>query len=197
MTQEGAAAVQEAIDALKAQKPLPALEWQQEMQQAAKDHVEDMGPDGKTGHTGTDGSQPKDRMSRYGKVEGMSGENIDYGEKEPHEVILALIVDDGVPSRGHRTNIYQVGFKKFACYTGDHKVYKKSTVLNYNGSAAEMNALMEKEVDFGDPPAGCVGWSQSTQAKMSGGKIIKTTTRTYKMSDGSTQEKTITEESDM
>ena len=51
------------------------------MQQAAKDHVLDMGPEGKTGHTGTDGSQPKDRMSKYGKVEGMSGEHIDYGEK--------------------------------------------------------------------------------------------------------------------
>ena len=163
------------------------------MQQAAKDHVLDMGPEGKTGHTGTDGSQPKDRMSKYGKVEGMSGEHIDYGEKQPHEVILALIVDYGVPS----SNIYNVGFKKFACFTGDHKVYKKSTVLNYNGSAAEMNALMEKEVDFGDAPEGCVGWSQSTSASMGGGKITKTTTRTYKLSDGSTQEKVIVEVSDM
>ena len=66
----------------------------------------DTGPGGVTGHTGTDGSQPKDRCERYVKVEGMSGENIDYGEKSPEMVIIALAIDDGVPSRGHRSNIF-------------------------------------------------------------------------------------------
>ena len=74
--------------------------------QASKDHVLDTGPSGITSHTGTDGTRPKDRMSKYVKVEGLSGENIDYGDKEPLDVILDLCIDDGVPGRGHRTNIF-------------------------------------------------------------------------------------------
>ena len=94
----------------------------------------DTGPGGVTGHTGTDGSQPKDRCERYIKMEGMSGENIDYGQKSAIDVILSLAIDDGVPDRGHRTNIFNKGFKKMACFTGDHKTYGKQTVINYNGS---------------------------------------------------------------
>ena len=155
------------------------------MMSASRDHVMDTGPGGITGHTGTDGSSPKSRCEKYVKVEGMSGENIDYGEKEPLQVILALAIDDGVPSRGHRTNIWQKGFKKFACFTGDHKQYGKQTVLNYNGSDSEMNDFMNAPVVFPAEPEDHMGYSQGTQVQMGGGKITKVTTRTYNMRDGS------------
>ena len=125
MTKEGPAAVKELITFLEAQEPMAELEWQQEMMPASRDHVLDTGPTGKTGCDGTDGSNPSDRQSRYVKLEGFSGENIDYGEKEPLDVIMALMIDDGVPGRGHRTNIFNKQFKKMSCFTGDHKVYKK------------------------------------------------------------------------
>ena len=95
------------------------------MMAASRDHVMDTGPSGVTSHDGTDGSTPKQRCERYVKVEGMSGENIDYGEKDAINVIIALMIDDGVPSRGHRTNIFNKGFKKMSCFTGDHKQYGK------------------------------------------------------------------------
>ena len=60
-----------------------------------------------------------------------------------------------------------------------------------------MNEFMAKEVDFGEPPAGATGWSESTQCSMGGGKLTKTTKRTYNMADGSTQEKEIVESIEM
>ena len=45
-------------------------------------------------------------MARYVEVEGMSGENIAYGEQGPEMTIMSLAIDDGVPSRGHRENIF-------------------------------------------------------------------------------------------
>ena len=53
----------------------------------------------------------------------MSGENIDYGVKSPQEVMLALLIDDGVASRGHRTLIFKEGIKTMGSATSSHPKY--------------------------------------------------------------------------
>lgn len=199
-TQEGAAVVQELIAYLKKAEPLEPLEWDDNIAKASKDHVLNMAESGATGHTGQDGSSPFERMERYTKLEGSSGENISYGQDDPKGVIIQLAIDDGVASRGHRTNIMNPAFFKFGCHTGAHSKYKHSTVLNYNGSFSkggggggaaaatggfDMQAFMQEPVEWEDPP-GHMGWSESTSASMGGGKATKTVTRTYKMQDGST-----------
>jgi len=133
-TNEGAGAIQELIDFLKTVEPLKALEWDDNIMKAAKDHILDMAPSGATGHTGTDGSSPFDRMERYTKLEGSSGENISYGQGSVREVLIQLAVDDGVAGRGHRKNIFNPAFFKVGSWSGDHKTYKHSTVIAYNGS---------------------------------------------------------------
>ncbi len=86
------------------------MERVDEIDWAAEDHVEDIGPAGILSHTGTDGSSPSERISRY--IEwGSSGENIAFGQRTGKDVVLDLIIDDGVPSRGHRDNIYNGGFE--------------------------------------------------------------------------------------
>jgi len=47
-----------------------------------------MGPLGFTGHSGTDGSKPWDRLKRYGEWGGQVGENIAYGVNDAQEYIL-------------------------------------------------------------------------------------------------------------
>lgn len=37
------------------------------------------------------------------------GENLDFGNWSAVEIVIALLVDDGVPSRGHRANILSAG----------------------------------------------------------------------------------------
>ena len=73
-------------------------------------------------------------MARYTKIKGLSGENIMYGINDPERSIESLIIDDGVASRGHRKNIFNSGFKSTGIFTGDHKKYGVSTVIDYNGS---------------------------------------------------------------
>jgi len=62
---------------------------------------------------------------------GYAGENISYGQDTALEVIIQLIVDDGVPSRGHRTNLFNPNFKVCGTFTGPHKVYDTMTVQNF------------------------------------------------------------------
>ena len=104
------------------------------------------------------------------------------------------MIDDNVPDRGHRTNMFNKQFKKMSSYTGPHKVYKLETVINYNGSNVAMNAFKAKKVVYPTAPAGSGGWSSSTRITTSGDVMTKTTTITYKMRDGSTpQVKVVTD----
>jgi len=84
--------------------------------------VEDIGAKGLTGHKGSDGSNTKSRCQKHVKVEGMFGENIDFGKKEPKLVLISLLINDGVPSRHQRKNIFQKAYKTFACFTGPHSI---------------------------------------------------------------------------
>ena len=57
MTQESPAAYREVIEYLKSAKPITKpLAWSQELANACRDHCNDTGPKGITGHDGTDGS---------------------------------------------------------------------------------------------------------------------------------------------
>lgn len=74
---------------------------------------------GITGHTGSNGSTMQSRLEKYGDWMGSIGENIEFGGKSGREIVISLIVDDGVASRGHRTNLFSSNFLKagVACYS--------------------------------------------------------------------------------
>ena len=60
-----------------------------------------------TGHTGSDKSTFQHRIERYADWVGKILENIHSGMHDTgFEVIKMLIVDDGVPDRGHRYGVF-------------------------------------------------------------------------------------------
>lgn len=112
LTNEGASAVQECIDVLMKTKPMELLELEKGLCSAAQWLADDQAKTGKTGHYGSDGSSPFDRINRYGKVLITGGENCAYGPKTGREIVAQLLIDDGVADRGHRINILKPEFKK-------------------------------------------------------------------------------------
>jgi uncharacterized protein YkwD len=105
MTEEGVAALDEAIAALKAVKgKLPALVWSEALARAAAGHANDADADG---HTGSDGSTMDERIGRYLKEDeySESAENIASNCYTAREVVSQLLIDDGVADRGHRENL--------------------------------------------------------------------------------------------
>ena len=134
ITKEGVAAVDEAIAFLKKQKPIGAMTLSRGLSQAARDHASDIGPKGVVGHAGSDKSQPADRMNRHGKFRRTAGENIAFGPDEARQIVMQLIVDDGVPSRGHRQNIFQDAFRTVGIAIGPHKTFRNVCVMDFADS---------------------------------------------------------------
>lgn len=137
MTKEGVAAVEEAIVFLKSVRHVGQLNSSQGLSLAARDHVIDQQERSAIGHTGSDGSQANQRANRYGKWSGIIGENISYGAQTPRDVVLDLIVDDGVPNRGHRRNLFNPAFHVVGVACGNHALYRSMCVMNFAGEYEE------------------------------------------------------------
>ena len=134
---EGPGVVKEAIRFLEKQRPLPPLATSEGIRNGALTHVLDMGPSGRRGHKGSNGSQPWDRMARFGKWIGGAGENIDYGQRDARGTVVRLIVDDGVRGRGHRKNIFSRTFRVAGAAAGYHATYGGMCVINFAGGFVE------------------------------------------------------------
>jgi len=137
MTQEGATAVREAVRALRATRPVPPLRASAGLAAAARDHVRDQGPRGLLGHVGTDRSSTADRASRYGRWLGRLTENIDYGAGTGRDVVASLVVDDGVPDRGHRRNALDPSVSVAGVACGPHAKYRRMCVIVHAGGYEE------------------------------------------------------------
>ena len=69
--------------------------------------MKDIGSKGILSHIGSDKSNYKSRIEMHCQWGGSIFEAIDYGAREqPREVVIAWLVDDGVPKRIHRNNMF-------------------------------------------------------------------------------------------
>lgn len=102
---EGKAAVYECIEVLQNTLPMGALTMNENLCESALWLAKDQAYYNITGHDGSDGSTMTDRVKRSGFTGMGWGENCSYGRYTARDFIMGLLIDDNVPSRGHRKNI--------------------------------------------------------------------------------------------
>ena len=137
-TQEGISAWEEAVTYLMSfTTTLSALTWSEGLSQACYDHAADTGPNDLTGHDGSDSSTFQTRIARYSSASTI-GENIAYANFENgYDVILQLIIDDGVSSRGHRDNILNADYTHIGVSCGCHASYTEMCCITYGKDVTE------------------------------------------------------------
>lgn len=144
-TKEGPAAVHEAIEYLNKLASVPVLKWNEELGKAARDHVLDTGSKGLVQHESADGTPVKERLKKYGKIVTCYGENLSYHCETAMEVVLQQIVDDGVPNRGHRENLFNPDFRCCGVFSGAHKDFDTMSVVDF--AAAFIKAGEEDPIE--------------------------------------------------
>jgi hypothetical protein len=127
-TQEGIVPAEECYEFLLRMRGVPMLFPERGLSLGAGDHVRNQGPAGTTGHTGTDRSGPGERVTRYG-TGNFVGENNVYGSNKADELIISLLIDDGVPDRGHRKSLLHPEFNQVGVATGTHRRYGTMCVI--------------------------------------------------------------------
>lgn len=133
-TKEGVKAVDEAIRYLRSASPRPALAFSPGMSRAAADHC---AAQARGGMSHNAGGNTGSRISRYGSYSGSWGENISCGRQSAREIVIALIVDDGLRSRKHRNNIFSTNFTVAGAATGPHAQYRTICSMSFAGGYAE------------------------------------------------------------
>ena len=133
-TEEGVKAVNECVASLKTAKPVQLVFPSQGLSKAARDHVKDQSRTGRIGHTGSDNSNFEKRIDRYGTWGVSIGENIAYGCSSARQVIIYLLIDDGVKDRGHRKNLLKGEFKMIGVASGKHPEYDYMHVMDFAGA---------------------------------------------------------------
>lgn len=137
LSKEGVRALNECVRELKKASPLPIIYPSSGLSKAAADHVRDQSKTGKTGHYGSDHSDSKKRIERYGDWKVRIAENIAYGGISARQIIIYLLVDDGEYARGHRKNFLRPEFNTVGVSVGHHPVYNTISVMDFAGSFIE------------------------------------------------------------
>ncbi|TVL92236.1 CAP domain-containing protein [Streptomyces sp. SAJ15] len=99
--------VVELVNAERAKAGCSALTVNAKLTQAAQAHSKDMAAHQNMSHTGSDGSNPGQRITRAGYNWSTYGENVAYGYSTPEKVMQGWM-----SSAGHKRNILNCSFKE-------------------------------------------------------------------------------------
>ena len=145
---EGDNVFKEAITFLKSLPPLKPLQWDDNLARSAQEHVEDIGPKGLLLYQSSDGTEPEDRISKYGNYIESLGENIDFGPNDAMGVIISLTLDDGEEERPHRENLFKQDYQKVGIACGPHKTEFQMCVMDFAFDFQPLNAGNEMNINM-------------------------------------------------
>jgi hypothetical protein len=110
------------VNTLKNLEPLNILYPDKKCFESAKCHAYTAGINGYVGH---------ERKSKDCKTKKYYyGECCEYGHKDPLDIVLSLLIDEGIPSLGHRS-ICLTNYTKIGVATQPHRKYGANTVLDF------------------------------------------------------------------
>jgi len=123
--------VNSLVEQLKIAQPCGPLQTSTTLTALARGHALDMGRHGKVGHDSSNGTTFADRVRKKIK-KGAIAENCDYGNDNPLDIVMSLLIDDGIASLGHRKNILFPGLHYVGIAIEKHTTYRMNCVMDFS-----------------------------------------------------------------
>ena len=123
---------------LKKTAELPLLYSEEDLTAIAQGHAL---KSGRTGHVGH-----RDINRRFEPVKGNPyftwGENCSYGYHTAIDIVITLLIDEGIKDVGHRKNILNPEFNSVGVAIRPHKGYDVNCVMDFGGkSSSNLNSV--------------------------------------------------------
>ena len=110
---------------------LPMLMPDEGLYKAAKYHAKDSGKNGLVGHTSSNGNSMSKRLPKYVQGWNRLAENCSYGYNEAVNIVGQLLLDDNVPSLGHRKSILDNRLEFIGVAIAPHTKYRFNCVMDF------------------------------------------------------------------
>ncbi len=136
---EGSGELRSLYRDLKRTRGLPPLQPQKDLTAIAQEHSTRMGESGRTGH-----QRFKQRFEPLmGNPYMHVGENCSYGYFDAIDIVVTLLIDEGVKDLGHRKNILNEGFNSVGVAIRPHQSYRVNCVMDFGAmkSNGDLNAV--------------------------------------------------------
>jgi uncharacterized protein YkwD len=98
---------------------------------AARFHAKDSGKNGIVGHSSSDGTSFSKRLPKYVKGWNRLAENCSYGYEEATNIVGQLLLDENVPSLGHRKSIINPELEYIGVSIQPHTQYRFNCVMDF------------------------------------------------------------------
>eukprot|EP00826_Nyctotherus_ovalis_P003742 TRINITY_DN10771_c0_g1_i3.p1 TRINITY_DN10771_c0_g1~~TRINITY_DN10771_c0_g1_i3.p1 ORF type:complete len:198 (-),score=46.34 TRINITY_DN10771_c0_g1_i3:179-772(-) len=142
-TYEGEKVVNDAVDFMKSQEPLPVIVSHQGLQRAALEYAEDLVESGdfSTPHIDSQDCTPAQRIARVMHWAKMAGECIEVGSTTATDIMASLIIDDGNEERSNRKVLFNRDARLGGVVCIPHSVFGVITVVDIVGGEYEGASL--------------------------------------------------------
>lgn len=112
---------------LRKVKGLPLLIPEEDLTSIAQGHATESGRTGHVGHKGFEKRFEPFMGAPYSNV----GENASYGHASAIDIVVTLLIDEGVKNVGHRVNILNPEFNSVGVAIREHKRYRVNCVIDF------------------------------------------------------------------
>lgn len=200
LTREGIKAVKEAYQELENLDNLPFLRRSEGLASAALSHCNDTGPLGIVGHIGSKETTLQQRIERNGKWTESIAEALDYGSVSGFEVVMSLLVDDGLTTRPHRKALLNPNYTVIGVGASPHSEFKTVACILFAVSYEDNDDIEYEQISDQVVPSnpevnnwleGAVKLTCEVRVETENGVSVRKAKKYWEMHDGTIQ---ITEE---
>lgn len=114
------------ISDLKKVKGLGVLQPAEDLYYAAREHAVSSGKKGTTGH-----QKFSSRIKKHAPGNNPYGENCSYGFNDALNIVMQLLIDEGISNKGHRKNILHKSYNRVGVSIQKHKKYNYNCVMDF------------------------------------------------------------------